>query len=138
MFEEGTESPNRIRSRYWALGEKMEYIQNEAFERRDYQRISLETQVIIKPVDNDSIIFGWIEDISNGGFKVRIDIALKFNDVFHKGDMVIFMTDEGFFGLKGRGEISWISTKGNEAGIKFSVLGNYGGESLKDFLKMCL
>ena len=116
----------------------MEYIQNEAFERRDYQRISLETQGIIKPVDNDSIIFGWIQDISLGGFKVRINIPLNLKAVFHERDRVIFITDEDFFGFKGRGEISWISTKGNEAGIKFSVLGNYGGESLKDFLKMCL
>jgi len=116
----------------------MEYIQDEAFERRGYPRIDLETQVIIKPVDNDSIIFGWIQDISNGGFKVRIDIPLNLKAVFHEGDRVIFITDKDFFGLKGRGEIRWTSMEGNDAGIKFGVLGNYGGESLKDFLKMCL
>lgn len=116
----------------------MEYIQDEVFERRGYPRIDLEIQVIIKSIDDDSIIFGWIQDISHGGFKVRIGIPLNLKAVFHEGDRVIFLTDEDFFGLKGRGEISWISTKGNEAGINFGVLGNYGGESLKDFLKMCL
>lgn len=116
----------------------MEYIQDRPFEKREYPRISLETQVILKRTGNDSIILGWIQDISRGGFKVRIDIPSNFKAVFHEGDRVIFITDEDFFGLKGRGEIGWISTKGNEAGIKFGVLGNYGGESLKDFLKMCL
>jgi len=58
------------------------YIQDQPFERRGYQRIGLETQVIIKPVDNDSIIFGWIQDISHGGFKVRIDIPSLLSNCF--------------------------------------------------------
>ncbi len=63
----------------------MEYIQDQPFEKRGYQRIGLETQVIIKPVDNDSIIFGWIQDISRGGFKVRPDIPFNFRQVLHEG-----------------------------------------------------
>lgn len=115
----------------------MEYIQNEVFERRGYPRIGLETQVIIKPVDNDSIIFGWIEDISNGGFKVRIDIPLNFNGVFHEGEMVIFITDEDFLGLKGRGEIRWTSMDGNEAGVEFDELYNESRKFFEDFLRIC-
>ena len=115
----------------------METIQDEAFERRGYQRIGLETQVIIKPVDNDPIIFGWIQDISHGGFKVRIDIPLKFNDVFHEGDRVVFITDEDFFGLKGQGEIRWISMDRNEAGIEFDELYNDSRKVFEEFLRIC-
>ncbi len=52
--------------------------------------------------------------------------------------MVIFKTEEDFFGLSGRGGISWISTEWNEAGIRFDELDNQGRKSLEDFLKVCL
>lgn len=117
----------------------MEWIQVQLYKRwREYPRISLETQVILKPVDNDSIILGWVEDISRGGFKARIDAPLNFKGLFLERDTVIFTTDEDFFRLKGWGEISWISAKGDEAGIRFDELDNQGRKSLEDFLKVCL
>ena|SRR4030042_174763 len=116
----------------------MEYIQEQAFEKRKYPRIDLETEVIIKPTDDDSMILGWIQDISHGGFRVRADIPLSFKDVFHDRNAVLFKTYEDFFRLKGRGEISWISTEGNEAGIKFDELENKSRKFLEEFLKICL
>lgn len=115
----------------------MEYIQEQLFEKRKYPRIGLEIQIIIKPTDDDSMIFGWIQDISHGGFKVRIDIPSGFKNVFHEGDIVIFKTDEDFFELKGRGDISWISIEGNEAGIKFDEIYDKNRKFFEEFLRMC-
>ncbi len=115
----------------------MEYIEDQPFEKRGYKRITLETQVVIKPIDEDPVILGWIQDISHGGFKVRIDISLNFRHVFHNGDMVIFKTDEDFLNLKGRGEIRWTSTEGAEAGNEFDELHNNGRKFFEEFLRIC-
>ena len=75
----------------------MDFSQNASYEKREHARIGLETQVSIKSMRNHSMMLGWIQDISYGGFKVRVDIPLNFNDFFSKGDDILFETYVDFF-----------------------------------------
>lgn len=114
----------------------MEVIQEQNFEKREYPRIDLETQVTIKTNNNDALIPGWIQNISQGGFKLKADIPLNFKDIFHTGDEVYFETYEDFFRLKGRGKIRWTSFRENEAGIKFDEIDIKSKKFLDSFLGM--
>lgn len=114
----------------------MECAQEYLIEKREYPRIDLETQVTIKTSNNGSFILGWIQNISQGGFKLKADIPLNFKDIFHTGDEISFETYEDFFRLKGRGKIRWASTQENQAGIKFDELDSKSKKFLNAFLGM--
>jgi hypothetical protein len=114
----------------------MENSQNGQFEKRECSRIDLEAKVTLKTSEAESMILGWIQNISHGGFKLKADTPLILKDYFHVGDEVLFEAYEDFFKLKGKGQVRWTSTNLNEVGIKFDELDNRGKESLEDFLGM--
>ena len=114
----------------------MEKIQEPLSEKREHARIDLETEVSIRPIHGDSRIPGWIEDISQGGLKVRAGTPLNFKGLFHEGDQIVFETQEDFFKLRGKGEIRWTAVEKGEVGIKFNELDNHSRESLEAFLSM--
>ncbi len=114
----------------------METSQNGLFEKRECSRIDLEAKVTFKTSEAESMILGWIQNISHGGFKLKADIPLIFKYIFNVGDEVLFEAYEDFFKLKGKGQVRWTSTHLNEVGIKFDELDNRGKQSLKDFLGM--
>ena len=111
-------------------------IQNVTHERRKHARIGLETQVSIKSMRNRSMLLGWIQDVSYGGFKVRVDIPLNFMDYFREGDDILFETYVDFFKLKGKGSIRWTSTEMDGIGIKFIEFDNGNKKYLDDFLRI--
>lgn len=103
----------------------MIYNENQAFEKRGSPRINWinsEVQVLIESLSNSSKIWGWVQNISQGGFKVRIETPENFRGLFEKWEELHFETFENFFQLKGQGRIVWISSKENMAGIKFDQL----------------
>ena len=102
----------------------MKYTESQTFERRRHPRIALETEVGLRSINKNSLIFGWIQDISGGGFKVRVDIPSAILKLFslYVGDKVLFETYRKYPNLKGRGDIRWISNEENKAGIKFDEL----------------
>jgi len=108
----------------------------QVLERRESPRVDLEVQVVMNPSHNGSKFFGWIQDISLGGFKVKVSDSLNFKDLFEKGDGVHFETSEDFFQLRGEGGIMWISSDGNTAGVKFDELGEKSKKSLDEFLNI--
>lgn len=114
----------------------METSQNGQFEKREGSRIDMEAKVSLKTSEADSMILGWIQNISHGGFKLKADIPLILKDYFHVGDEILFEAHEDFFELKGKGQVRWTSTDLNEVGIKFDELDHRGKESLEDFLGM--
>ena len=114
----------------------MDFYEDASLERRGHERIGLEAQVSIKSMQKQSMMLGWIQDISHGGCKVRVDIPLNFKDFFHQGDKILFETYVDFFRLKGRGNICWTSTEKDRVGIKFEELDPMSKKYLEDFLKM--
>ena len=107
-----------------------------SMERRESPRIDLEVQVLINASDPRFRIPGWIQDISNNGFKVKAEFPINIKGLFRKGGEIFFETLEDFFQLKGRGDIVWASPEGDIAGIKFDDLGEKGRQFLEEFLRM--
>jgi hypothetical protein len=114
----------------------MDLYEDASLERRGHERIGLEAQVSIKSMQKQSMMLGWIQDISHGGCQVRVDIPLNFKDFFHQGDKILFETYVDFFRLKGRGNICWTSKEKDRVGIKFEELDQMSKKYLEDFLKM--
>ena len=114
----------------------MESVQSGRSERRENPRINLETKISIRTSDMGPLMLGWIQNISQGGFKLKSDNPLITKDVFRSGKEIFFETHEDFFRLKGRGEVIWASLRENEAGIKFDELDQKGKKFLDDFLGM--
>jgi len=104
------------------------------FEKRENPRIPLEVQVAMNTLQKGPRVFGWMQDISQGGFKVKIDIPLSFKSFFQEGREVSFETFEDFFQLKGRGGIIWTSSDGEIAGVRFDQLGEESRRILDEFL----
>ncbi len=104
------------------------------FEKRETPRIPLEVQVAINTLQKGPRVFGWMQDISQGGFKVKIDIPLSFKSFFQEGRDVYFETFEDFFQLKGRGGIIWTSSDGEIVGVRFDQLGEDSRRVLDEFL----
>jgi len=103
----------------------LSYGENHSFEKRKSPRmnwINPEVQVVMKPLNNNSKIWGWVQNISQGGFKVRVQAPQNVKGIFEKSGEFRFETFEDFFQLRGQGRIVWISSKENMAGIKFDQL----------------
>ena len=107
-------------------------------EKRKDSRIGLEIKIQLTSFKTNSNIYGWVQDLSNGGFKVKTEIPLEPKDTLQEGDKVRFQTYESFFNLKGQGGIVWTSIGDNVAGIKFDELDAESKKSLEEFLKVCL
>jgi hypothetical protein len=108
---------------------------SQTLEKRRYPRVALETEVALESIDKDSLIFGWIQDISAGGFKVRVNIPsviLKLLSLY-VGDKILFETYQDFPCLRGLGNIRWISDSGNKAGIRFDELEENSRKNLDVF-----
>ena len=111
---------------------------NMPAENRKEPRIGLEIKIKLTSIKTNSNIYGWVQDLSNGGFKVKTEIPLEPKDTLQEGDKVKFQTYENFFNLKGQGGIVWTSIGDNVAGIKFDELDDESKKSLEEFLKICL
>ena len=110
---------------------------NQPIEKRGSPRVNWidsEVQVVIKPLHAESQVLGWIEDISQGGFKVRAEIPPSFGGLFREWEEFYFETFENFFELKGQGRIVWASANEKTAGIKFVQLDEKSGRCLNGFL----
>ena len=77
---------------------------------------------------------GWIQDISQGGFKLKTEIPATLSGFFKKWDEIHFETSEDFFQLKGQGRIVWTSPRGNMAGVRFDSLDEESRKCLYGFL----
>jgi len=107
------------------------------FEKRESPRINWmdsEVQVIIISSNTKSKVLGWIQDISHGGFKLKTEIPLTFNDLFLEWDEVHFETFEDFFQLKGQGRVIWTSSNENMVGIRIDHLDEESRKYLYGFL----
>jgi len=105
-------------------------------ERRESLRTDLAVQVLISGPQGSCIVNGWIENISKGGFRLKIETLLVSDIHLSQGDVIYFRTFEEFFCFKGSGEIRWTSPE-NIVGIKFTALDHGNEEFLQGFLS-CL
>jgi len=116
----------------------MQQVADHSSERRKYPRVKSSAEVALKSTEKDSTIFGWVQNISLGGFKTRLDTfpgILKLLSL-GIGKKVLFETFQAPLELKGRGEIRWISSNDvSEAGIKFDELDDKSRKSLDAFLE---
>lgn len=93
-----------------------------------------DVQVMITSSDTKSKASGWIQDISQGGFKLETDTPTTLRGLFQKWDEVHFETSEDFFRLKGKGQIIWTSSNGNMAGVRIDSLDEESRRYLYGFL----
>ena len=106
-------------------------------EKRESARtnwIDSDVQVIIISPNTKSKAFGWIQDISQGGFKLKAEIPSTFDGLFQEWDEIYFETFEDFFRLKGQGRIIWTSSNENMAGVKINHLDEESRKYLYGFL----
>jgi len=81
-------------------------------EKRENPRTSWmdsDAQVTILSFNSASKASGWIQDISQGGFKLKTETPPTLSGCFQKWDKIHFETSEDFFQLKGQGRIVWTS-----------------------------
>ena len=107
------------------------------FEKRENPRTSWvdsDVQVMIVSTHNTSKASGWMQDISQGGFKLETETPTTLRGLFQKWDEVHFETSEDFFQLKGQGRIVWTSPSGNMAGVRFDSLDEESRKYLYGFL----
>ncbi len=110
---------------------------NRIFENRQNPRVNWtnpEVQVMINSPLAESKLLGWLQDISQGGFKLKAQTPLIINDFFQERDEIYFETSEDFFRLKGQGKIIWTSSCDNMAGIRFDRLDEESRKCLSGFL----
>lgn len=115
--------------------------QHHFFDRRESPRINWinsEVQVFITPFNTKAKVCGWIQDISQGGFKVKAEIPLKMIGPIQKWEEIHFETSEDFFELKGQGKVMWTSFNEDMAGIRFDQLDEESKHALYGFLGMYL
>jgi hypothetical protein len=110
---------------------------NKESDKRKEQRIGLEIKIRLTPIKGQAKVYGWIQDLSKEGLKLKTVIPSNLEDIIHKGDKVIFETYEDFFRLRGRGGIIWTSMGDNVVGIKFDELDEKSRKALEEFLKIC-
>ena len=107
------------------------------FEKRENPRTSWvdsDVQVMIVSTHNTSKASGWMQDISQGGFKLETETPTTLRGLFQKWDEVHFETSEDFFQLKGQGRIVWTSPRGNMAGVRIDSLDEESRKYLYGFL----
>jgi hypothetical protein len=107
------------------------------FEKRESPRthwIDSDLQVIIISFNTKSKAFGWIQDISQGGFKLKAEIPPTLSSLFQEWDEIHFETSEDFFQLKGQGKIIWTSSRENMAGVRIDHLDEESRKYLYGFL----
>ncbi len=109
----------------------------EFVEKRRAPRVGLEVKIRLCPIGAKSNVYGWLQDLSKGGFRLRPEITSDFREVFKEGEKITFETFEDFFRLKGMGGIIWTSVGENVLGIKFDDLDDESKKALEDFLKIC-
>jgi hypothetical protein len=110
---------------------------HQYFEKRESPRINWmnsEVKVIIISSHTKSKVWGWIQDISKGGVKLKAVVPKTFNDLFQERDKIYFETFEDFFQLKGQGRIIWTSSNENMVGIKIDQLDEESRKYLYGFL----
>jgi len=110
---------------------------NQSLEKRESPRmnwINPEVQVMIKSPNDNLNVLGWIQNISQGGFKVKVEISQNLKSLFGKREELHFETLEIFFRLKGDGRVVWISSNENMAGIKFDHLDEESRRFVDGFL----
>jgi hypothetical protein len=103
-------------------------------EKRGNPRIDLEVQVRISRPLSHFMVHGWMQDISDGGFKIRAYAPLTPRAALIEGDEIYFETFEEFFCFKGKGEVKWTSSDGSFAGVKFDKLDDESRHFLESFL----
>ena len=105
-------------------------------EKRESARIALEVEVVINAPTTGHTIWGWIENISRGGFKIKAGTSLTLATPLSEGNAIHFETFEDFFRLRGRGTIVWIHQQEDLTGIKFDNLEEESKKSLEGFLEI--
>jgi hypothetical protein len=93
-----------------------------------------DVQVMIISSDTQSKASGWIQDISQGGFKLKTETPPTLSGLFRKWDEIHFETSEDFFELKGQGKIIWTSSNAIMAGIRIDHLDEESRKYLYGFL----
>ena len=107
------------------------------FENRQSPRVNWmnpEVQVIINAPRAESKVLGWIQDISQGGFKLKTETPLTLHELFQEWDEIYFEMSEDFFQLKGQGRVMWTSSRENMAGIRIDHLDEESRKYLSGFL----
>ena len=107
------------------------------FEKRESPRTSWmdsDVQVMIVSSNSKSKASGWIQDISEGGFKLKTETPATLSVLFQEWDEIHFETSEDFFQLKGHGKIIWTSPKENVAGVRIDSLDEESRKYLYGFL----
>ncbi len=100
-------------------------------DRRASTRRRAKMPIDINFSNGPSLVSGTVQDISNGGIKVKIEITPS---PFRERDEVRFFTNRGYFKLRGEGVILWTSELENSAGTRFTHLDKKSKHSLEEFL----
>jgi hypothetical protein len=113
---------------------RMIYDGVQSTDRRENSRKNFKGPIAISYSRNaTSIIFGWVQNISASG--IRLKTAIRCSS-FQKGDEVTFIINEEYFLFEGEGVIIWISPVKDAVGIKFSQLAEEERRSLEEFLRL--
>jgi hypothetical protein len=103
-------------------------------DKRENLRKNLGGRIIINhPPNTPSVISAWIQNISVGGVRVKIEIPAS---PIQKGDEVRFIINEDYFRLEGEGEIVWSSPAEAAVGIKFNQLAEEMRSCFEQFLRL--
>ncbi len=98
-------------------------------------RVDLEVGFEVKLLKNDHRFRGEIVDISEGGIKFKEANSGLF-DKIKIGDILFFLTDVDFYGIRGKGEVKWISKDRESAGVCFIELDEKSQTLLNEFLRI--
>ncbi len=98
-------------------------------------RVDLEVGFEVKLLNNDHRFHGKILDISEGGIKF-MEANCELFDKIKEGDKLLFVTDVDFYGIRGKGEVKWVSKNRDSAGICFLELDEKSQNLLNEFLKI--
>ncbi len=98
-------------------------------------RVDLEVGFEVKLLNNDRRFRAKILDISEGGIKFK-EANSELFDKIKKGDKLLFVTDVDFYGIRGKGEVKWVSKNRESAGICFLELDEKSQNLLNEFLRI--
>ncbi|MFQ5484876.1 MAG: PilZ domain-containing protein [Desulfobacterales bacterium] len=98
-------------------------------------RIALEVGFEVKLLNDDHRFRAEILDISEGGIKFK-EANSGLLDKIKIGDMLFFLTDIDFYGIRGKGEVKWISKDRESAGVCFMELDEKSQTLLDEFMRI--
>ena len=105
----------------------------QTIDRRKNPRKTLETRLILHPLNTTDFHRGWIRNVSMGGIRVKTEI--QPTHLAKEEDVTVF-TNTNYSSFDAKGKIIWTSDIKGEVGIKFTQLAEEKRKFLEEFLKL--